>query len=68
MYELTVYSNITYSYVPFYHTLFLISLAFGITIGDPGGCHVIPELGRDTKGAYINVWSIKVHIYFVARS
>jgi len=55
MYELTVYSNITYSYVPFYHTLFLISLAFGITIGDPGGCHVIPELGRDTKGAYINV-------------
>ena len=38
----------TYSYVPFDHTLFLIYVAFGITIGDPGGCHVIPELGRDT--------------------
>jgi len=22
-------------------------LAFGITMSDPGGCHVTPELGRD---------------------
>jgi len=47
MYELTVYDFAILHIVmpPFSYNLFLIYLAFGITAGDPGGCHVTPELG-----------------------
>ena len=37
--------KLTYSYAPFSYNLFLIYLAFGIIAGDPGRCHVTPELG-----------------------
>jgi len=59
MYELTI----AYSYAPFSYNLFLIYLAFGITAGDPGGCHVTPGWGRDIIIFYSESNKIEVIIF-----